>query len=81
MLIHAISEIGVRCPDFTGVDDKARNSRDQKRKEVRSESELGGKDFARQRLGGRGHRTNKGEGRNGDSNHVRLCQEKLPGDR
>ena len=26
VLIHAISEIGVCCPNFTGVGDKARNS-------------------------------------------------------
>jgi len=42
----------VSCPNFTGVDDKARNSVEQKRKEVRSEAELGGKVAARPRQGG-----------------------------
>lgn len=41
MLIHPISEIGLCCPNFTGVDDKARNSVEKKRKEVRSEAKLG----------------------------------------
>ena len=60
VLIHAISEIGVCCPNFIGVDDKTRNSRDQKRQEVRGKAELGGKVLARPRVGG--HCTKKGEG-------------------
>ena len=78
MLIHPISEIGLCCPNFTGVDDKARNIV-EKRKEVRSEAELGER-FSQGQEQGK-HWTNKGEGRDGDSNHVRLCQEKEPGDR